>query len=101
MPPAVDTLYFSPGPGNGRTYTSYRPDSSETYASHRPSGENAGAVSLNGDGAKACGSLAGGIPQIWPWSANARTPRGDNARGTDGEYLLRVADTASSAPLPF
>ena len=29
-----------PGPGKGRTYTSFRPDSLETYASHRPSGEN-------------------------------------------------------------
>src|SRR5262245_48563168 len=39
---------FSPGPGNGRTYTSLRPDSFDAYASQRPSGENTGAPSPNG-----------------------------------------------------
>ena len=48
VPATARNLPLPPGPGNGRTYTSWRPDSSEEYASHRPSGENIGSASATG-----------------------------------------------------
>ena len=42
LPPALEICHLPPGPGNGRTYTSYLPDSSDWYAIQRPSGETAG-----------------------------------------------------------
>src|SRR6266542_6047631 len=48
IPPLVEICHLPPGPGNGRTYTSFRPDSFEEYASQRPSGENIGSSSAKG-----------------------------------------------------
>src|ERR1700736_6653251 len=42
QPPSVEIFHLPPGPGKGRTNTSFRPDSLDAYARNFPSGENDG-----------------------------------------------------------
>src|SRR5206468_1729992 len=48
LPPPVEICHLPPGPGKGRTKTSFRPDSSDRYAIQRPSGEKTGSTSPAG-----------------------------------------------------